>query len=228
MSIGSFRLQIAERSSALASSCDASSAADEPHDLELRAVAHLRWPANPACGRSRGSVPPPRATGRSPAKPAADPRSGPPERVAARHLQQFQSSLFQQLSIAASLTPRFDRSLYSNGYGSTSIAESVAASSPTARQRKHADYLSRNLLPRPGADRHCDRGGRRPDRRSRRCWASACKSPLKDTPYESGMAPVGSRAGTLQRQVLPGGDDLHPVRHRSRVPVSRGRWCTAS
>ena len=39
---------------------------------------------------------------------------------------------------------------------------------------------------------HCGRGSRPVLIWPPRCWASARVSPLKDTPYESGMAPVGS------------------------------------
>ncbi len=39
------------------------------------------------------------------------------------------------------------------------------------------------------------------------------KNRVKDSPYESGIAPTGSRARALQRQVLSGCDRLHPFRH---------------
>ena len=44
---------------------------------------------------------------------------------------------------------------------------------------------------------------------------------IKDTAYECGMVPQGE-AAAVQREVLPGGDALHPVRSRDRLHVSVG------
>ena len=50
------------------------------------------------------------------------------------------------------------------------------------------------------------------------------RNATKDTPYECGMLPEARLAGALQREVLPGGDVVHPVRHRDcvHVPVGGG------
>ena len=62
---------------------------------------------------------------------------------------------------------------------------------------------------RAGRERHCSgKTGRR--------------TRVKDTAYECGMVPQGEAAAAFQREVLPRGDALHPVRSRDRVHVSVG------
>ena len=47
-------------------------------------------------------------------------------------------------------------------------------------------------------------------------------NPAKMSPYECGMEPVGNARQRFYREVLPGGDAVHPVRRGSRVPLSLG------